>query len=109
MTLSDYLNTSICTNKKINEFDDECLNNNWLNKNYSIDEWTMTIKHEESYIDDTTNETITPNNNTIYSFGTSIKESLSTSNLHIRPVLYLKDTTVLLDGNGTFEKPYIVG
>lgn len=109
MNLSDYLNTSICTNKKINEYDDECLNNNWLNKNYSIDEWTMTIKHEESYIDDTTNETITPNNNTIYSFGTNIKESLSTSNLHIRPVLYLKDTTVLLDGNGTFEKPYIVG
>ena len=109
MNLSDYLNASICTNKKINEYDDECLNNNWLNKNYSIDEWTMTIKHEESYIDDTTNETITPNNNTIYSFGTSIKESLSTSNLHIRPVLYLKDTTVLLDGNGTFEKPYIVG
>lgn len=108
MTLSDYLNTSTCQGKLISEYDENCLNNNWLNRNYPEDEWTMTVKYQESYIDRDTNETITPNNNTIYSIGSNIKESLSTSSLNIRPVVYLKDTTILIDGNGTFEKPYIV-
>lgn len=108
MNLSDYINTSICENKKINEFDSQCLNNNWLNKNYDIDEWTMTIKYNEPYIDEITSELVTPENNMAYSIGTSIKTSLVTTNLNIRPVVYLLDTTVLLDGDGTYEKPYII-
>ena len=107
MNLSDYLNTSICKDKKINEFDNNCLNNNWLNNNYLDEEWTMTIKYEESYLNEL-NETIIPENNKVYSIGSNIKESLTSSSLNIRPVVYLKNTTILLDGDGSFEKPYIV-
>lgn len=109
MNLSDYINTSICENKKITEFDNNCLNNNWLNRNYDIDEWTMTIKYIEPYIDEITSELITPENNMVYSIGSSIKSSLVTTKLNIRPVIYLQDTTVLLEGSGTYEKPYVVG
>ena len=108
MNLSDYLNTSICQNKSINEFDDKCQNNNWLNKNYTLNEWTMTIKYEEPYVDKDTNETVTPPNNNVYSIGSNINESITTTSLNVRPVIYLKSTTILLDGNGSFEKPYIV-
>lgn len=108
MNISDYLNTSICQNKRIDEFDEKCLNNNWLNKNYSTNEWTMTVKYEEPYIDKDTNETITPKNDIVYSIGNNITESVVTNKLNIRPVLYLKNITILLDGGGTYEKPYIV-
>ena len=109
MNLSDYINTSICENKKITEFDENCLNNNWLNKNYDIDEWTMTIKYDEPYIDEITSELVTPDNNMVYSIGEGIKAYPVTTKLNIRPVVYLKDTTVLLEGNGTYEKPFMVG
>ena len=109
MNLSDYINTSICENKKINEFNEECLNNNWLNRNYLTDEWTMTIKHIEPYIDEITSELITPENNMVYSIGSNIKTSLVTDKLNIRPTIYLKDDTILFDGDGTYEKPYIIG
>ena len=109
MNLSDYINTSICENKKITEFDEKCLNNNWLNKNYNNDEWTMTIRYDEPYIDEITSELVTPDNNMVYSIGSGIKTALVTTKLNIRPVVYLKDTTVLLDGNGTYEKPFMVG
>ncbi len=108
MNLSDYLNTSICQNNLINEYDDNCLNNNWLNNNYPNEEWTMTIKYNEPYIDNQTNQTIIPNNNIVYSIGSSIKESLSTTNINIRPVVYLKSTTIFLEGNGSFEDPYVI-
>ena len=109
MNLSDYINTSICENKKITEFEEICLNNNWLNKNYDTDEWTMTIKYDEPYIDEITSELVTPDNNMVYSIGSGIKASLVTTKLNIRPVVYLKDTTALLEGNGTYEKPFMVG
>ena len=105
MNLSDYLNTSICKDKMIDEYDNNCLNNNWLNTN--TEEWTMTIKYIEPYTNED-NEIVTPINNKVYSIGENIKESLSTSNLNIRPVVYLKNNVVLLDGNGSFEEPYII-
>ena len=108
MNLSDYLNTSICENKKITEFDEKCLNNNWLNKNYDFDEWTMTIKYEEPYVDDATNELITPENNMAFSIGSEIKASLVTTNQNIRPVIFLEDTAIPISGNGSYEKPYII-
>lgn len=58
MSLSDYLNASTCENKKINEYDANCLINNWLNKN--LTEWTQTkkIDTEEVIIkEETTEET----------------------------------------------------
>ena len=68
----------------------------------------MTIKYEEPYVDKDTNETVTPPNNNVYSIGSNINESITTTSLNVRPVIYLKSTTILLDGNGSFEKPYIV-
>ena len=107
MNLSDFLNTSTCQDKKISEYKDECLNNNWLNNNYPNEEWTMTIKYEEPYVNDD-NETIIPNNNKVYSIGKSINLSSSTSTLNIRSVVYLKNNITIVDGDGSYEKPYII-
>ena len=107
MNITDVLNTSICTDKKLTEFDTNCLNNNWINRNYK-EEWTMTIMHEEPYLDEETEETITPDNNKVYSIGTSIQGSLIDSTYAIRPVVYLTDSVIVTGGNGTYEKPYII-
>lgn len=108
MSLSDYLNASVCTNKLINEYDKTCLNNNWLNKNTTLNDWTYTLKYIEPTINEETKETITYPNNTLYSVGTKISENIFTQELNIRPVVYLKSRIFLTDGLGTFEEPYII-
>lgn len=108
MKLSDYLNASVCTNKLINEYDETCLNNNWLNKNNNLNEWTTSVKIEEPIINEETGETITPQNNTLYTVGNNIQENIFTDELNVRPVVYLKSRIFLIDGEGTFENPYII-
>jgi len=108
MSLSDYLNASVCTDKKINEYDETCLNNNWLNKNNSVDEWTTSVKIEEPTTNEETGETITPPNNTLYSVGSKTTENIFTEELNIRPVAYLKSRIFLIDGEGTFDNPYTI-
>ena len=41
INLTDYLNTSLCQEGKINSYTD-CLNNNWLKRPYINQEWTLT-------------------------------------------------------------------
>ena len=108
MNLSDYLNASVCTDKLINEYDETCLNNNWLNKNDTTDEWTMSLKYLEPTTNEETGETITYPNNTLYSVGSKITENNFSQELNVRPVVYLKSRIFLTDGLGTFEKPYII-
>lgn len=108
MNLSDYLYASSCSKNNINEYDENCLKNNWLNIYSETNEWTMTTKHEEPYEDEETEEMITPENNKLYSVNNTITESKYDEKLNIRPVVYLKSRTLLGSGNGTFESPYII-
>lgn len=47
LTLSDYLNASSCSKNKINEYNESCFKNNWLNNIEVPYEWTMTSKEVE--------------------------------------------------------------
>ena len=106
LTLSDYLNTSSCKKDKISEYDQVCLNNNWLNK-YSP-EWTMTTKVMEPYEDPETEETVTPDNDTVYAVSSTIDEIDYDTELNVRPVIYLKSRTLIISGNGSLDNPYII-
>lgn len=129
MSVSDYLNASICENKKINEYNATCLNNNWLNKNIDTFEWTNSIKYLEVTSEEVTEETTgeileettdeqleeiiedivtVPQNNTVYSVGSKLQESPVTESFNVRPVVYLKSRILLASGEGTLEKPYII-
>ena len=106
ITLSDYLNASSCKKDKLNEYDAACLNNNWLNK-YTT-EWTMTAKYEEPKENEESEETITPDNNKLYTVGSTINESVYDTELNVRPVIYLKSRVLIVSGNGTLDNPYII-
>ena len=106
ITLSDYLNTSICKKDKLSEYDENCLNNNWLNK--FEPEWTMTTKYVLPYEDEETKEIITPENNSLYSVGSAINETLFSEELNVRPVVYLKPRALIISGNGSIDSPYII-
>jgi len=47
LKLSDFINTSVCKKEKLNEYNDECWKNNWLNNIEISDEWTQTIQVQE--------------------------------------------------------------
>ena len=130
LNLSDYLYTSICENKKINEYKNECITNNWLNNIEIEKEWTLTSKLVEEIIEEEQNELteesldveVSEENeevseeiteqkeviNYVYSIGKNIKESNVLETLDVRPVVFLKSRMLLLDGNGSKEEPYIV-
>jgi len=126
MSVSDYINASVCKDKKINEYDKNCLDNNWLNKNYDNDEWTLTTKYlektiqvpitntednseenNEEQIETTKEETIIEKDNA-YSVSSSIKETNINEKMNVRPVVYLKSRILLSSGEGTIDKPYII-
>lgn len=108
MNVSDYQNASICKDKKISEFDANCLSNNWLNKYTNKADWTMTAKYLEPYKDSETEEMITPDNNTIYAVGSTFEDIKTDIELNVRPIVYLKDRMLLIGGNGTIDNPYII-
>lgn len=106
MNVSDYLYASTCQKTKINEYDETCLKNNWLNRNKN--EWTMTTKYELPYTDEETKEEIVPDNNMVYSVGNEITVHNINDKLSIRPVVYLKSRTLLINGDGTLDNPYVI-
>lgn len=107
LNLTDYINADTCKKDKYDEYTKECLKSNWLNKNKG-QEWTMTVKKEETYVDPETEEEVVPENDKLFTIGTSILESKYDEELNVRPVLYLKSRTLLTGGTGTFEDPYII-
>ncbi len=106
MQVSDYLYATNCKKDKINEYDESCLKNNWLNKNTS--ELTMTTKYEDKHLDEETNEEIIPDNNMIYLVGNSLTEVSINTKQNIRPVIYLKGRTLLTSGDGSLDNPYVI-
>lgn len=137
LTLSDYLNTSVCSNNKINEYNETCFKNNWLNNIEIPYEWTMTAKEvelpiieeppvqdlpvEEENTETEENEEIVelPEEeiveeinkyviNYVYSINNKIQESDVTEKLSVRPVVYLKSRMLLVKGDGSLSSPYMV-
>ena len=127
LNLSDYLNSSSCEKNKINDYKGECLTNNWLNNIEINEEWSITskevekIEEPEEIEEETTleenieleqEEVIEEKNqyviNYVYSIGNKITEKDVNENLDLRPVLFLKSRMILLEGNGTFESPYVI-
>ena len=106
LEVTDYLYASAFQKNKISECDMTCLKNNWLNKNTS--EWTMTTNYQKPYVDEETQEEITPENNMVYSVGNEIKGNNISGKLNVRPVVYLKSRTLLTSGDGTLDNPYII-
>ena len=105
MSLNDYLNASLCENKNLDKYNEECLNNNYLNLNNGT-YWTYTREYnkiestteteeeltEEEIIEDELKE---PTNNTVYSVSSTINTNSINDKLHIRPVVFLKDRILI--------------
>ncbi len=108
MSLSDYLNTSICDNRKINEYKDECIKNNWLNDLRINSEYTLSVKYQDSILDEEGNEVSPIIDDIVYTVGNEFNDVNVTNELDIRPVVYLSNRTFLIDGNGTIDNPYIL-
>ncbi len=103
INLTDFINTSTCTNKLINEFDTNCIKNNWLHKN-SSSFWTMTVKYETTTTD--SEEVTTPENNSVYSISNNIDTTKIDTKLSVRPVVYLSGRVLIGNGNGSLANPY---
>lgn len=78
-----------------------------------------TTEEPENNIDDTESDEVTVEENEesseedyvinyVYSTGINIAENDVNESLEVRPVVFLKSRIILLEGNGSFEEPYIV-
>lgn len=106
INLTDYLLASSCPiNSAIQTYDENCLNNNWLNKNDYLANWTNTIKYVEPIID-SDEFAIPEENNNVYT--TSLTEENISTKLNVRPVVYLKDRVLLSSGDGSLENPFVI-
>ena len=67
---------------------------------------------DEQTDETTTEENIEPIETITINYAYGIKENIIETNvnelLEVRPVVYIKSKMILMDGNGTFEKPYII-
>ena len=108
ITLRDYINTSICTNRKISEYDRDCLNNNWLNKYDELPSWTLTMEYNETTTEELTKEEIIPDNDEIFTVSDKITLNKTTDSLNVRPVVYLKERILLTSGDGSLDNPFII-
>lgn len=116
ISLSDYLYTSTCKNDTIDKYGEECFKNNWLNNPEYPTSWTIATKEipeknetpEEE--NDTTNQT--QEDNLIANFAYTIGKNITASDVNelhdVRPVVYLKPRTLLLQGNGSIDNPYVI-
>ena len=107
MSLRDYLNASSCENKTLDKYNEECLNNNYLNLNNGT-YWTYTREYnkieateeieeentEEEIIED---ESIEPTNNMIY----SVSSTINTNN--INDILKIVDFVNNKDFNAIYK------
>lgn len=101
ISLSEYLNTSLCDSININEYDKMCFKNNWLNNIEVNMMWTNTI---DEYVDIEEDKIKRYG----YSVGNDIFSSDINLELDVRPVVYLKDRIVVVAGDGSKDNPYII-
>ncbi len=92
LSLTDYLYASNCNDKKLNEYNQECYANNWLNK-YNQE---MLINRLDT------------GTSSIYTISNGIEKTSYDKELNIRPVLYLKDDITYILGDGTINNPFII-
>ena len=105
LNISDFLNASTCSNKKINSTD--CLNGNWLNNTSFESMWTMT-NYTQPKPPEEGNEEPTLNENKIISVGNEINKNEVDIKLNIKPTLYISDRVLIEEGNGSFDNPYVL-
>lgn len=71
-----------------------------------------TTENEIETTEEPTEENIEPVETIIINYAYGIKENIIETNvnelLEVRPVIYIKSRMLLIDGLGTFEKPYII-
>ena len=89
---------------------DELLENEQLDENISATENETEITEEPT--DETTEENIEQVETITTNYAYGIKENIIEANvnefLEVRPVIYIKSRMLLIEGLGTFEKPYII-
>lgn len=102
MDLSDYLNASICEDKKIGEYTGNCLKANWLNGFNKTATWTKSVKYEKT----TTEDVEVINDKELYTVGNNITTTAYDSKANIRPVVYLTERLLLSSGDGSIGNPY---
>lgn len=112
INLSNYLIASSCTYNTIGSYNEACLKNNWLNIN-DMPTYTMTALKDELIMPDSNNlqlkETKIPVlNNKVWAVSNTIKEVTVDNKLNVRPVVYLKPRILVVGGDGTLDKPYII-
>ena len=117
LNVSDFLNASTCDNKKIDNND--CINGNWLNNSLVVSEWTMTnyietpkeeIKEELESDEEVAEEIKEPEEVIIkaISVGDKVEKANIEDSLSIRPVVYISDRTLIIEGNGSYDSPYVL-
>lgn len=106
INLSEYMYASLCDVKsKVIDYDSYCYNNNWLNSVEIDSFWTRTIS-EIKDVDNDGLELVLDNN--AYAVGDNVLFFDAGYDLDVRPSVYLKDRIVVVAGDGSFEKPYII-
>ena len=94
MYLSDYgysvLASSCARTTNLSSYSSTCVEQNWLNKN--ILDWTITPDSSSS--------------DYVFYLGSNDFAYFSHS---VRPVLYLDSSVYVIDGDGSLDKPYIIG
>lgn len=107
----EILNEWSLTSKEIEIIKPQEELNNPNTDNEEIIENNENIIDEEIEINNESTETVETVSrviNYVYTIGSNITEQDVNSESDVRPVVYLKPRILLLDGNGSFEKPYIV-
>lgn len=106
--LEDYLNASSCPIDSISNYDEKCLNDNWLNKYDELPNWTLSMEYNEPTINEETQEQIIPINNKLFTTSNTITLNTTNTKLNVRPVVYLKTRTLITSGDGTFDNPFTI-
>jgi len=93
LTATDYQNAGL-DNKCITLESEECRNRNYLSDDISFSTWLLTSSSENSY--------------RVYFLSRTIDETYASSEQRINPVIYVTNKTIITEGKGTLEQPYII-
>ncbi len=93
LTATDYQNASLASNC-LSLNNNECKNYNYLSKDTNFSTWLLNSSSENSY--------------RVYFLSRKIGETYASSEQRINPVIYVTSRTIITQGSGTSEKPYMI-
>ena len=79
-----------------------------MTNNQEIEQQETEENQEEINIENNTEEIEKIYINYAYSISDTITENTIDTSLDVRPVIYLKSRTLLVEGDGSFNSPYII-